>query len=227
MNRPDHAAIEFATAMASCVHELKNSVGSMVDRVDSLEDDLGPNLLAKPSLEALRIQAGRVQHDLTLLLQVFGMERGMGGVHMNHVDLEEFAEDVTAQLAPLCALSNARFEASNRGGTTGFFDESLIASVIGSMTHNAVRAGADKVFCDVDREDDWLIIRIGDNGPGFPHSILEDGDGAGRSLEPDRTGLGIYFARRLTHAHSHKGRHGKVQLKNRTAGGAEVTLLLP
>jgi hypothetical protein len=74
---------------------------------------------------------------------------------------------------------------------------------------------ASKVHLQADVEDGWLLIRIEDDGPGFP------------SLPPPY-GTGLMVAHRLAALHVRKGREGSLHLSNDASlGGARFELRLP
>ena len=63
-------------------------------------------------------------------------------------------------------------------------------------------------------EDKQLIIRIEDDGQGYPENMLEQShsDMADFYVSQGRTGLGLFFARLIAQAHSNYGKQGFIIL---------------
>lgn len=94
------------------------------------------------------------------------------------------------------------------------------------LLRNALLASADdeKVVLRVDAQEGMLRFTVEDHGPGFGDEMLRHwGEPFRSTREPGSgLGLGLFFVRRLASA-----MHGRVEVRNRTEGGACVTLLLP
>jgi signal transduction histidine kinase len=80
----------------------------------------------------------------------------------------------------------------------------------------------------LESDQDGLLIRIDDNGPGIPEEFQEDAFRpfqrleASRSRETGGTGLGLTGARTIIRAHG-----GDITLSNRSEGGLRVEVALP
>ena len=78
--------------------------------------------------------------------------------------------------------------------------------------------------------DSGVLIRIEDDGPGFPDFLLALGNAAqfGISFETGNTGLGLYFADAVARRHQAGDRTGRIQLDNDSQlGGGRFCLELP
>src|SRR5574338_9918 len=65
-------------------------------------------------------------------------------------------------------------------------------------------------------------IAVIDNGPGIPDPMLARLFTPFATTKPHGTSLGLAISRRLVQAHG-----GRIEVKNRTGGGAEAALYLP
>jgi len=72
------------------------------------------------------------------------------------------------------------------------------------------------------RRDDWLVLEVEDDGPGFPESLRDGRIRPFVSSRPDGTGLGLAVVRRFV---AELGGH--LQLNNLQPHGARVTVELP
>lgn len=107
-----------------------------------------------------------------------------------------------------------------------FYDAALLRLALGNALHNACRSAVGQVRLHASAEDDWLLLGVSDDGPGYPQAIL---DKQARH-EPMRvshngTGLGLYLAAEIAGLHRNDGRAGRVDLANHD--GATFLLRIP
>jgi two-component system C4-dicarboxylate transport sensor histidine kinase DctB len=69
---------------------------------------------------------------------------------------------------------------------------------------------------------EWLEIKVADDGPGFPQSIISDGVHGLMTTKPDGTGIGLFTSERLVTVCG-----GTLSIANAHEGGAMVTVRLP
>jgi signal transduction histidine kinase len=97
---------------------------------------------------------------------------------------------------------------------------------IGNLVDNAIRHGKRATI--IVQQDENLVIRVCDEGPGIPDDQLEQVFEPFYRLESSRsrdtggTGLGLSIARDIAQAHG-----GSLTLRNRHEGGLEALLTLP
>lgn len=96
-----------------------------------------------------------------------------------------------------------------------------------NLLENAIKYGSSASVAVAD-DAAHLVIRIRDEGPGLHPDELEKvfepfyrGESS-RSRETGGTGLGLTIARSVAEAHG-----GRIELRNREAGGLEAALILP
>lgn len=96
-----------------------------------------------------------------------------------------------------------------------------------NLIDNAVKYGG-QVCVSLGHDQEGVLIRIDDDGPGIPQDLLEDAFKPFRRLEIFRnretggTGLGLTVARAIIRAHG-----GEIELTNRSKGGLRVDVRLP
>ncbi len=86
----------------------------------------------------------------------------------------------------------------------------------------AMHGRAGEVLVSALREREHLVLRVLDQGPGLPESLLRDGVQVMRSGRDGGNGLGLAIVQRFASDHG-----GELRLANHVTGGAEVTLVLP
>ncbi|MEE8531646.1 MAG: ATP-binding protein, partial [Hyphomicrobium sp.] len=98
---------------------------------------------------------------------------------------------------------------------------------LSNLIDNAIKYG-QQARVSLDDDQQGLLVRIDDNGPGIPEELREDAFKPFRRLEASRsretggTGLGLTVARTIIRAHG-----GDVTLVNRSEGGLRVEVALP
>lgn len=98
---------------------------------------------------------------------------------------------------------------------------------LANLAENAVAYGA-RARAALVNEDDGIVIRIDDDGPGIPESELAQVFEPfyrlerSRSRETGGTGIGLCVVQSVAQAHG-----GEVRLTNRTEGGLRAELVLP
>lgn len=105
-------------------------------------------------------------------------------------------------------------------------DSKLLRQVLHNLMQNAVDALQDQpqpqVRVTTERQGSEGRLRVVDNGQGFPSDLLA------RVFEPyvtsktKGTGLGLAIVKKIVEEHG-----GRVQARNRDAGGAQVAVILP
>ena len=106
-------------------------------------------------------------------------------------------------------------------------DEDRITQVLINLLANAFKFTPDhgKIEMIAEEENDWLIIKIKDSGPGIPEQEIpfiferfyKTGTGRG-----DGCGLGLSITKSFIEAHG-----GKITVFNRPRGGSEFSISLP
>jgi two-component system nitrogen regulation sensor histidine kinase NtrY len=143
------------------------------------------------------------------------------------------ADDVTAVVA---LLAEAYQHAGDDGRGVSFrgpshpvgarIDRTLLTRAVRNLLENALRAngtrGKPPVELTVAEDDNHVIIRVADRGPGVP------ADSLARIFEPyfsthdTGTGLGLPITRRIVEEHA-----GSIEARNRPGGGLEVAITMP
>jgi len=71
-------------------------------------------------------------------------------------------------------------------------------------------------------ENDFVEIKVADNGPGFLRDIVHQAFEPYVTSKPKGTGLGLAIVKKLIEEHG-----GHINARNREQGGAEISILIP
>lgn len=234
---PEHQdAPELFMFLASTAHDMKNSISVLCGTLEHLLVDGAVKTAASyPQMAHMLYETRRLNNNLIQLLALY-KEVGKPAYPFdpNMQLLGEFGQLVQAQNRVLLDSKNISFEIDCDPDQDWYFDEDLILGVIGHAINNAVHYTLDKIRLEMRIQDDFLIIRVEDNGRGYPAAMLENcnaamsGNQSGVSFATNSTGLGLYFSREVARMHKNRGRGGAVRLENGGAlGGGCFVLCLP
>lgn len=228
--------MDFSDILASSIHDIKNSLGLILNNLDELIADPDNHLANPRQASLLQHEAQRANSNLIQLLNLYKLGNGQLAVQIAEHNLDDFLEEVIADSQAVCHALGLNLSDTCDPGLTGYFDAELIRSVLDSTIGNARRYARQTILLSADSQDGYLVIRVEDDGSGFPGQLpqwLSDEDeqtlnSTDPSTDPSRTRLGLYFAARIAQQHKTPERMGKICLKNgHTLTGGCFELWLP
>ena len=223
--------MNFSDVLASSIHDVKNSLSMILSNLDQLIEDPETRFSDPDRANALRFEARRASNCLIQLLTLYKLDREQLVVDVAENNVAEFLDEIAIdQRAPMAAQGIV-FEQVCDEWLTGYFDDNLVRGVILSAIGNAQRYTRERIRLSAGTDDGYLVIRIEDDGPGYPPSILEQADRLNRAdtaFSSGSTQLGNYFAAQVAHLHTDGERTGELRLCNGgTLGGGCFELRLP
>ncbi|MCE5180693.1 MAG: HAMP domain-containing histidine kinase [Betaproteobacteria bacterium] len=225
-------ALDFTALFASQIHDLKNLLFLLLNDLDNTLDrhaGVGIDADAQARLALLKYNGQLINDKLIQMLSLYRFNRNAYPVNLEHRPAAELIEDIVAETSPLLAAKSIRLTSQVAPDLCWFYDRDLAAGVLNNAIHNALNCARSEIRLSADTEDGYLIIRVEDDGDGFPEEILGNG-GNVRSLDISggKTGLGLYFSSVCARLHTNKERIGRIELGNGgSLGGAVFALLLP
>jgi signal transduction histidine kinase len=210
--------MDFSDILASSIHDIKNSLGLILNNLDDLIANPDNHLANPRQANILRHEAQRANSNLIQLLNLYklGHEQLVVQIADNHLD--DFLEEVIADSQAICHAMNLDLSYTCDPTLHGFFDAELIRSVLDSAIGNARRYAHANILLSACPEEGYLVIRVEDDGAGFPGQLplcLPDtSEQARQSNDPARTRLGLYFASSIAQLHKTPERTGFVRLQN-------------
>ena len=134
------------------------------------------------------------------------------------LDLEEWGREQGDTGSLLCRRREQCWHFSLAAGGRAMLDGALAARVFENLLQNAVSHASRQVWAAVEREGDWLLLQVEDDGPGFsPEALQRAADPFYREEREGHFGLGLSICRALCRNHG-----GSLSWGNRPAGGARV-----
>lgn len=215
--------VEMAAALGSLIsgvaHEVRNPLFTISATLDVCEARLGSHSEFRHYLAPLRGEIERLSVLMQELLE-YGKPHPLT---LESVPLREVIDEAIAHYASRAAAANVKITVRGETGETNL-DPDRMTQVFQNLIENAIQhsPAAREVTIELTRSDGWLEASVRDEGSGFPPDELE------RCIEPfytrrkGGTGLGLAIVNRIVIAHG-----GRLLLRNRPAGGAEVVIALP
>ncbi len=224
--------MDFSTIVGVATHDMKNSVGVITAYLEDLLAQAGKASDGGEGGELLQqtlYEAQRVNGHLVQLMAMYKIERGMYPFDPQEVDLDEFAQEALARVAPLSRIKGLVLESELGPKLEGrFFDRELMMSVVTQAMFNAVRYTRRRIVLRVHSVAEGLSMAVDDDGLGFPGFMLDRAyPNQGINSQTGSTGLGLYFARQVALLHRHGDRQGTTQLENLPEGGGRFTITVP
>ncbi len=207
------------TLAAGILHEVRNPVNAILNAARVLADGKTDVATANRLVSVITDGAERI-HGITNVLESHARPAEAGG--FNPSDPRE-GLDATVRLLE----HRTEGVTVHREYTTDVraaAPPGPLNQVFLNLLDNALRAGARNLWLRVSEQDDHLLIRVGDDGPGIPPGVAQ------RIFDPFFTtreagagmGLGLYLSRRIVEAHG-----GTIWVEDRAGGGAEFVVELP
>lgn len=231
----DSPKLDLSTFLLASIHDMKNSLGVMATYLEQALDETADTAGGKDSparrktAQALD-ETQRVNNHLIQLLALYKIDQSFYPFDPQDRPLADLAREALARVQPLAASKGISLDCDCAEDLYGWFDHELVFGVVVQALHNALRYTRSRVLLSAIAHEHGVIIRIEDDGPGFPAFLLDQGNAAQRgiSFETGSTGLGLYFAQTVASLHQAGERRGSIQLANGGQfGGGCFSLLLP
>lgn len=224
-------AIDFSTVLGSAVHDMKNSLCLLMQSIENLGQSMvTPDPLTREHLASAHYEAARLNTGLVQLLSLYRAGLDSLPLNIDEYYIEEVVEELQATNESYLNHKNMILEVSQSADLVWYLDFDLIGILLNDVLINALRYSKKKILLSVYTEDEQLVFKVEDDGPGYPQSMLDahtitmqDYD-----IAQGRTGLGLFFARLIAQAHTNGDKKGTILLENGgSLGGSVFILTLP
>ncbi|KWT85580.1 sensor histidine kinase [Candidatus Magnetominusculus xianensis] len=233
-NRADNkeGSLDFSVVLASSVHDMKNSLGVLINHLDEVVETFKESEYSSGKLlSQLQYEAKRVNNNLIQLLSLYRLENSLYSLNISHTPLYDLIDEVVSQNMSLMEYKGIGIEIDCPDDLYWFIDKELIAGVLSSTMNNSFRYTKDMLRLSVYEKDSYLNICVEDNGVGYPPTMLGGGSGSNTrqiSFTTGSTGLGIYFSEMVARFHKNKDKEGYISIANGgVLGGGIFCICLP
>ncbi|MEJ2694917.1 MAG: HAMP domain-containing sensor histidine kinase [Candidatus Thiodiazotropha sp.] len=220
--------MNFSDILASTIHDMKNSLSMVINTLDELSVENEHR--EDKRLSTLQHESKRLNNNLIALLSLYKLDNGRLSANIEENNVADFLEEVVIDNQILAKAKEISLGYECDEMLVGYFDEWLIRGVLNNLIGNGLRYTATRILIRAEMVDDFLALRIEDDGAGFPQSMIDAQAAFNRnkSLNEGQTQLGIYFAAMVARAHKNGAKQGYIELSNgeRLSGGC-ASIWLP
>lgn len=228
MDNDKETSPDISAFLASAVHDMKNSIGVMINFLETGLAEFGPAVQEKTA--PMLYEVKRVNDNLIQMLAIYKIGNRFYPFDLAENSVDDFVREIVEQNQALLDYSGIALEVECDEGLTWYFDYELISGAISHALNNATHYTRDRLRLSVKEEGGELVMRVEDNGSGYPKSVLEAGDAVSKGVNfaSGSTGLGLYFSSMVARLHKNRGKTGSVSLENGGKfGGSCFILRLP
>ncbi|MEQ9547262.1 MAG: HAMP domain-containing sensor histidine kinase [Marinobacter sp.] len=221
--------IDFSMVLASAVHDMKNSLGMLLNSLDELRGDYSDSLGESTRFNTLQYEAERMHNDLVQLLGIYRLGENNLSAHMEEHFVPDFLSEHLARHTPLLQGLDIEYSVE-ADDINGFFDDDLLTGVLNNTINNAIRYTKSRIRLTASEKEGFLVIGVEDDGEGYPESMQHNGTLNFKSLDfkSGSTSLGLFFASSVARLHSEGKRTGAIRLHNGgNLGGGVFEIWLP
>lgn len=150
-------------------------------------------------------------------------------VQLSVVDCHALLAELAAFDTEVHAQRGITLTVECRVASEGYFDRELVLGVLKSILKGAFHHAHTRITVTCEIRDGYTVFSILDDGAGYaPKLLVADPDQPGATAyRHGDTGLGLYFARRIAAMHEHRGRQGRIALRDAPDDGGRFELWLP
>jgi signal transduction histidine kinase len=221
---------DFSLLLASSVHDMKNSLGMLLSSLEDMLDDYPPQTNEhRKCYTTLQSEASRIRNDLIYLLGIYRLQRDELPIQVEEIFLTDFLQQQVAQNSVLFDIRELSLILECDDDLAAYFDEELISGVMNNVLVNAAKYTRTKITISAMLEDGNLVIRVMDDGDGYPSAMLVNPGAKLKGIDfgSGSTSLGLQFAAQIAALHQRHGESGYIRVENLPSGGGCFSLYLP
>ena len=220
---------------AAAAHELGTPLGTLYVVAKDMQEQLEPDQTEMK--EDLDLMLSEVMRCRDILRDMAAWKEIDGGEPYNVLPFLSMVEEAVSPYEKSSVAIEYNSRSEDGSVTPAVVRSPEMLHALGLLSQNAIQFARDKVVLDLHWDDEQVLLRIQDNGPGFPASVLSRlGDPylsnrkAEENLSENQTdlreekdgehmGLGVFIATTLL------GRTGaELEFDNAPNGGAVVSI---
>jgi signal transduction histidine kinase/CheY-like chemotaxis protein len=222
----DRIKSDFVTTVS---HDLRSPLTAILGYIELIERAGAVNELQKEFIHRVQSSVQQISNLISDLLDLGRIEAGLDTTK-EVIDIVELSREAMVCAEGSAQKAGVKFEGSIKQDPEFVFGDPIrLQQMIGNLLDNAIKyskPGGEVAF-DVHSEDEQVILRINDNGPGIPRDeqpfLFERFFRA--SNVPDEvpgTGLGLSIVKSILDNHN-----GRIWVDSKVGEGTTFTVVLP
>lgn len=207
---------DFSMLLASSIHDMKNSLSLLVHSFEEMYADISKEDTKEVKrLALLNYEISRVNNDLIQLLGVYRLQKQRLPLNLDEHFVFDLLEEQILKNEILFNLHGITCSIECDDSLTGYFDANLVAGVLNNVLVNAARYAKKEIKLIASIEEEYLCLRVADDGRGFPKDMITDpGHMKNINFHTGSTSLGLYFAAKIARLHTKNSDTGYILLEN-------------
>lgn len=222
--------IDFSFVLASSVHDMKNSLGMLLNTLAAMVESSPPKDAEQAKFfSTLEYEAARINGELVQLLSLYRMDEKTLVVVIDEHHVVDIIDEQIARNDTLLRSRNIEIQVDCDPDLTWYFDNELIGGVLNNLIVNCARYCRSQLLVSAVEENGFLCIAVADDGQGYPESmLLGPVPQSAVSFGSGNTRLGLLFARKVLELHKSRQGQGYMTIANHgPLGGGVLKLYLP
>ncbi|HSC68656.1 MAG TPA: HAMP domain-containing sensor histidine kinase [Cellvibrio sp.] len=223
-------AIDFSFVLASSVHDMKNSLGMLLNTLSAMMENSPPKDPEQARFfSTLEYEAARINGELVQLLSLYRMDEKTMMLVVDEHHTIDIIEEQVARNDSLLNSRNIELHVDCDSDLIWYFDSELIGGVLNNLIVNCARYCRKQLLISATEENGFLCISVADDGQGYPDNMLLGPlPQTAVSFSSGNTRLGLLFARKVLELHKSRKGHGYMTIANNgPLGGGVLKLYLP
>lgn len=209
-------------------HEVRTPLNGIFGSVEMLKD-LHSDEETQDIIEMMSESAERLLTFSELSTLIAELNIDQYELAKNAVQLHQLVHHVKDEfLNKLSDNHQVEFELKHSSNEIDIIaDKKLIQKVISDVIHNSIRFNEEnvKVTIEIEQSEEHIIVKIEDNGVGFPQKVLPGVFEVFQANSDDYVegkGLNLAAAKLILDAHN-----GMIEACNLSTGGAQIRMMIP
>ena len=226
--------MDFSDILASTLHDTKNSLGLLFNDLDVIIANCSERECpSHVSFYKLQYEIKRLNHSLIRLLSLYKAEKSQLAINIDYHSIRDILEDVLTQHELMLSARGIKMETDCDPVLFWAFDRNLIVGVLENIINNSFRYAKEKVKISSFVENGYLVMRIEDDGAGYPPAMLFNENNNPEfkkeiDFQTGSTGLGIYFSVMVSAMHKNNEKSGFISISNGgTLNGGVFSIYIP
>lgn len=221
MLKDQDKAADFATILGAAVHDMKNSLWLLLQNINEVSAEL-EHTGAGRALADIQYEAQRLNTGLIQLLSLYRNEYDALPVSLEEQFVDELFDDIVEDTHFYAQRHGVSLTTTVEPGLTWFLDRTLVQVLLQDVVINALRYASGRVELSAWVNNGELVIEVRDDGQGYPADVLEQMAAGSPDIRSGRTGLGLYFAQRIAHAHTREQKSGANEKQSTAIGSIDL-----
>lgn len=218
----------FPVILASTVHDIKNSLGTLLGLIQQLALKQSADQLDE--IRQLGFEANRINHSLMQLLVMYKIGHQKFDLQVDEYAAIDVINEARAQQDSQLKLSNLNVQVECCEDLLCYCDYQYVSNALGTILNNAQRYTQQSILISASDSEGYVRFCIEDDGQGYPAHLLNADLANPLDLDwvKGNTGLGLYFVAAIAGFHKNREKTGFVSIDNQSRiGGARFCLYLP